>query len=120
MSQSIEVKGGKKFERDVAEKTARWCIPRIHINEYSFNLVLSIRVLNDCYGHCTELRNNVKNTYNIVIANNQSLRDFVMTIIHEMIHVRQYLEGKWVDDGERECTEFETFLTDEIWKEDIL
>ena len=37
-----------------------------------------------------------------------------------MIHVRQYLEDVWVDDGERECTEFEKFLTDELWKENII
>jgi hypothetical protein len=37
-----------------------------------------------------------------------------------MIHVRQYLEGEWVADGERECTEYEMFLTDELWKDGII
>ena len=43
-----------------------------------------------------------------------------MTIIHEMIHIKQYVRNKWSGDGEKEAWNTQERLTDELWKEDIL
>ena len=53
---SIRVRGGKLHQREIAEKTVKWCIPRIRINDYDFYLSVNISNLNDCYGHCSEGR----------------------------------------------------------------
>ena len=115
---SIQIKGGRKFERDIAEKTVAWSIKDLYISRYNFNLHINIKHINDCCGYCKE--GNSPRTYIIDIANNQTLRDFVMTIIHELIHVRQYLTGEWEGDGETEAWELQEDLTDAIWKENII
>jgi len=43
-----------------------------------------------------------------------------MTIVHEMIHVKQYVRNEWTGDGEQEAEKLEDELTDELWKENIL
>ena len=59
-------------------------------------------------------------TYVIEVSIDQSLRDFVATIVHEMVHVKQWTTGKWRGDGEREAYRLQYKLTDRLWKDDIL
>jgi len=54
------------------------------------------------------------------VEQTQKLRDFIMTIVHEMIHLKQYITNEWEGDGEEEAIELESKLTDELWKEGIL
>ena len=55
-----------------------------------------------------------------MIATNQTLRNFVMTVVHEMIHVKQYARGEWMIDGEPEAWGSQEILADELWKGDVL
>ena len=51
----------------------------------------------------------------------QPLRDFVATIVHEMIHVAQWEKNEWYEtDGEKECEDLQYKLTDELWRKNIL
>ena len=50
------------------------------------------------------------------IAVDQSLRDFIATIMHEMIHIKQWELDDWEDDGEKEAELLQYELTDEYWK----
>jgi len=68
-------------------------------------------------GTCVD---NDEGGYNIEINVNQSLRDFVATIVHEMVHVKQYVTGKWKGTGEQEASNPQYKLTDKLWKENIL
>ena len=101
-----------KYERQIIEATVKWC------GEYLFldNVSISIRIKNydDCWGSCVE--GEVKKSYRITVANNQSLRDFVATVVHEMIHVKQWETGKWHGDGEEECDKRQYNITDKLWK----
>ena len=71
-----------------------------------------------CYGMCEE--GTVPNTYIIHVARDQTLRDWVATLVHEMIHVNQWETGEWTGDGEKECTDLQYKITDLLWKEGVL
>ena len=77
------------------------------------------KIEDNTYGYCEET-NHKNRLYNIAISNDQSIRNFVMTIIHEMIHVKQYVRNEWVGDGEKEAWNTQERLTDELWRDDIL
>jgi len=117
----INVKGGKKFERNIAEKTIAWCIKRLEMSRIrTLEIYVSIEsVPDDCYGYC-ENRDKINRSFKIALTNKQNLRYFVMTLVHEMIHVKQYVRNSWFGDGEPEAYDLQEELTDEIWKENIL
>ena len=57
---------------------------------------------------------------NLKIANNQSIRDFVATIAHEMVHINQYITGEWEGDGEKEAEDNQYVIADKVWQEGIV
>ena len=82
------------------------------------HIAISIRrKYKDCWGTCSETS---IGKYKIMVVANQSLRDFVATIVHEMVHVKQWETQKWTGDGEREAERLQYKLTDELWQEDVL
>ena len=97
-----------------------WCIKRLGLSRMrKLKIHIKIRPCRDyCAGYCEE--GNTDRSYVITIDNNQSLRDFVMTIVHEMVHVKQWVRNEWTGDGESEAWELQEKLTDELWKENII
>ena len=72
----------------------------------------------DCYGMCVE--GVVPHTYIIHVARDQTLRDWVATLVHEMVHVNQWETGEWTGDGEKEAERLQYEITDQLWKEGVL
>ena len=72
----------------------------------------------DCWGMAWEQEK--PNSYCITIAVDQSLRDFLATCVHEMIHVKQWATGDYWGDGEREANRKQYRLADRIWRSNIL
>ena len=120
MTKVVAILGGTSFEQDVARKTVAWSIKRLGLGRLRIlKVYVSIKtVIGDYTGCCEE--GDSKRSYIITISDDQGLRDFVMTVIHEMIHVKQYVRNKWVGDGEAEAERLQELLTDELWKENIL
>jgi hypothetical protein len=48
------------------------------------------------------------------------LRDFLATLMHELVHVLQWERGEWEDDGEKEAEDKQYELADEFWKEGLI
>ncbi len=118
VKQSIRVKGGLQHERDMTRIVVSWCINHFKLDVHNTDINVSLKPrLTDCYGTCVD---NDEGGYDIEICFNQSLRDFVATIVHEMVHVKQYVTGKCKGGGEREANKLQDNLTDRIWKENIL
>ena len=111
------VKGGLQHERDMTRLVVSWCINHFNLDVHTTNIDVTLDVITDCFGTCVD---NDEGGYDITISINQSLRNFIATITHEMIHVKQYVTGEWQGDGEKECEELQYVLADKIWKEDIL
>ena len=113
----IRVSSGRKYERELIEKTIKWCMKKFRLSNINITVRLDAKY-KDCWGSCVE--GSKKNSYIITVVSKQNTRDFVATIVHEMVHVKQYYTGKWKGDGEREAEKLQYKLADKIWKENIL
>ncbi len=135
----IHVTGSTKDKRALAQKTVAWSIKKLGLNRMSS---LSIDVIlrkmkKDEYGYCNIIESN--RSFIIDVNKNVSLKDFVSTIIHEMVHVKQFARNemsaygmrwktktvsentKYVDlPWEKEAYKLEAKLIELIWKENIL
>ena len=135
----IHVKGSTKDKRALAEKTVAWSIKKLGLNRMSslsIDVVLR-KMKKDEYGYCNIIESN--RSFIIDINKNISLKDFVSTIIHEMVHVKQFARNemsaygmrwktktvsentKYIDlPWEKEAYKLEAKLIELIWKENIL
>lgn len=113
----VKITGGKKHERRIVDKVIVWCF-----KHYKIKTNINVRIGKfkdyDCWGTCSE--EDEKDKYIITIANDQNIRDFVATVVHEMIHIKQFVTGKCRGDGENECDRLQYKLTDKLWKENII
>lgn len=116
----VRIQGGKAHQRDYAQKTVAWCLKRLKLDTLrTLDLDVRLKPLDDCCGWCKP-QGESNRAFQIVIGTNQTLRNFVMTVVHEMIHVKQYARGEWLMDGEPEAWGTQEILTDELWKGDVL
>jgi predicted metallopeptidase len=117
VKQGIRVKGGLPHERDMTRIVVSWCMNHFNLDVDKTSINVLLWPVPDCNGTCVD---NDEGGYDIEINFNQSLRDFIATIVHEMVHVKQYVTGKCKGGGEREANKLQYKLTDKIWKENIL
>ena len=113
----VKITGGKKHERRIVDKVILWCF-----KYYKIKTNINVRIGKfkdyDCWGTCEETDGS--NKYVITVANDQNIRDFVATVIHEMIHIKQFVTGNCRGDGENECDRLQYKLTDKLWKGNII
>ena len=117
--------GGGISSVEHARQIIKLGVEKIAINYAAINNFSLIRDIGEVVGLqsvvvCIDVRRRDEGGYDIEINFNQSLRDFVATIVHEMVHVKQYATGKWKGTGEREASNLQYKLTDKLWKENIL
>ena len=103
MRHTLTVTGGTKNDREIAEKAIRWALSGPILISTTPDLSIKVKicqyVTHQCWGSVVE--NNEENTaFSMTIANNQGLRDYIATIMHEMIHVNQYVTQQWDRDWE--------------------
>ena len=116
----MSIQGGKAHQRAFVESIASWCLKRLKLDTLrTLELDIRLRVLDDCCGWCKP-KGESNRSFQLVIGTNQTLRNFVMTVVHEMIHVKQYARGEWLIDGEPEAWGSQEILADELWKGDVL
>ena len=113
----ILVRGGLQHERHMTRSVIIWCMDHFNLDVHTTKIDVTLEVMTDCNGTCVD---NDEGGYDITISINQTLRDFVATIVHEMVHLKQYVTGEWQGNGEKECDELQYVLADKIWNEGIL
>ena len=74
---------------------------------------IMIKDIEGCWGLCEQ----IGSRYKITVSPNQTIRDFTATIMHELVHVKQWETGDWQGTGERECKKLEYKLADQAWSE---
>lgn len=87
----INVVGGKSKEREIVTSTVEWCLhklmPRIR------NIEIDVTIKNsDAYGYC--LMGDTNREFEMEICKGMSLYELIGTVVHEMIHVKQYARGE--------------------------
>ena len=82
--------GSTKDKRAIAEKTVLWSIEKLGLKRMtSLNIDVNLKKLKEGeFGFC-EIQDDNKN-FTIEVNKNVSIKDFVSTIIHEMVHVKQF------------------------------
>jgi len=107
------------LHRQVVEVATDWFLDKYHMQNPDKTIKIDLtdyKMLN-CWG---ESYKQDEDFYVISVATDQYLRDFVATLMHELVHVWQWERGEWEDDGEREAEDKQYELTDEFWKEGLI
>jgi len=115
----VKVRGGNRMLREIAANAVRWMHDRgfVETNELNVNVKICKYNSHQCWGSVERAG---FNAFDLTIASNQSLRDFIATVMHEMVHVNQYVTGQWEGDGEAEADEREYRLADDFWGEGLV
>jgi hypothetical protein len=93
----IEVTGGNKFQREIAEKVVYEMISALMPRVRTLDINIEIKKFTgDTVGWC--LMGDTHKEFEIEVSKDLSLKDFVTTICHEMVHVKQYYRKEM--DGE--------------------
>lgn len=112
------------FHRHMVKNVVEWCfkkgivVPNHGID--SIKIEICTHDKHDCCGSCTprgERHGLPPSKYDITLASDQSFRDIVATIVHEMVHVNQWVTGEWEEDGEKEAERLQYKYADMFWKE---
>ena len=139
----VRVTGGSKFQREIVYKVIEWTIKRLKlVRMSSLYIYVVLKKLRGVDGYCS-MEDDTRRMFTIEIHKNLKLRQLIMTLIHEMVHVKQFARNemddfpingrqRWksgsvpesinYDDmpWEKEATRLQKKLTDEFWREDQL
>lgn len=109
------------LHRQVVEVATDWFLDKFNIQnpEKTIKINLTDYKMLKCWGESYKEEGN-DNCFVVSIATDQYLRDFVATLMHELVHVLQWERGEWEDDGEQEAEDKQYELTDEFWKEGLI
>lgn len=136
----VNAEGGNRFQRNIAEKVVGemidYLMPRLRTLDISV-IIKKMPKNEDAIGWCNMLDTNRE--FEIEVSKDLSLRDFVTTICHEMVHVKQYARNEMTDTGmrwkskrvpektkyydlpwEKEAYRMQDKLAEHVWKMDIL
>ena len=134
----VEVTGGKKYQRDIAQKVVYAMIDTLMPRMRTLDIEVKIRKISgDAVGYC--MQEDTNRMFTIDVQKDLSLRDFITTICHQMVHVKQYARNemdcygrKWktkvISDKvgyydlpwEKEAYRLQDKLAQEVWDADIL
>jgi len=88
----IEVRGGTEFQKDIAHKVTSHLVRKFFPRHKTLMIEINIKNLKgEASGWCLA---DDSRTFEIEVEKKQQLRDFIETICHEMVHVRQYVRNE--------------------------
>ena len=93
----VEVTGGNRTQRQVAENVVYYMIKKLMPRLRNIEIEVKLKKLtdDDAVGYCMMLDH--RRDYLIEVSKDLTIKDFVMTLCHEMVHVKQYVR-KEMDD----------------------
>jgi len=112
MGTHVKINGGSKHQREIAKAVVLFCLGEFRMRKMPF-IDVKITSLDGYWGYCT-------GSQKIGVEKNQTIRNFVATIVHEMVHAKQYFTGEWRGTGEMEARQLQYKITDKIWKKGLI
>ena len=91
----IEVNGGRKVERELADRIISWCVFKLLPRHSTLEITLNFEELEKAFGYCLE--GDTNSEFELSISKSLPVEDLVATICHEMIHVKQYARNEMSD-----------------------
>ena len=87
----LNITGGRKKQRQVVEHVVKWSIKKLNLHRIrTLNLTFSIRSLKSLYGQLEQL-DDKRREFSVVLDKNVDTKDLIRTVIHEMVHIKQYI-----------------------------
>ena len=139
----VRVTGGTKYQREVASKVVYWTAKKLGIHRMRTLYIQTVlSKIKNADGYCS-MEDDEKRTFTIEVDKTLKLRQLIMTLIHEMVHVKQFARNEMVDyptngryrwksktvpqnisyeemPWEREASRLQEKLTDEFWREELI
>lgn len=89
----VSVKGGTKYQREITEKIVHMMIKELMPKMRTLDIeVQLVKMGGDEVGFC--MMGDHNRHYEIEVDSKQGLNDFVTTICHEMVHLKQYARNE--------------------------
>jgi hypothetical protein len=96
MANEVYFRGGKAKERELAALVVDWCIKEMMPRIRTLDISLEFDGKIEAYGYC--MNEDFKGReFTLTIKKGLSFYDLVSTIVHEMIHVKQYAKKELRD-----------------------
>jgi len=93
----IDVRGGTKFQKEVAFKVVSQMISELMPRMRTLEISVRIRKFSDdAIGYC--MMEDTNRQFEIEVSKDLSLKDFVTALCHEMVHAKQYARNEMSDD----------------------
>lgn len=93
---SVEVTGGKKQERELIDSLANFCVKKLMPRKKNLDIEIFIRrnfeTKTGLLGGVVDTQDT--NTFEMEICHTMSFRKKLLTIAHEMVHVKQFTRGE--------------------------
>jgi len=96
----ICLEGGTKTQRNITDQAARFIIGELVPRKKNLDLDICIHSMKGLYGLCEHIGTN---EYVISIHSRQNLYEYVTTLGHELVHMKQYLRRELSSDCRRMC-----------------
>ena len=97
----LTIKGGTKLQRalitEAAELMCKKYFSRYKTLSLEFTVSKKLAAKEGCEGLCFALENTRPRSFEVNIDGNLSISDFIKTIFHELVHVKQYVTSELVD-----------------------
>ena len=110
----LDISGGYEYQRKLIRRCVDYFVLTHMGYPVKFDLTIKLRSLKECYGYTEEV---AVDSYKIAIDKSLCIRDLVSTMMHELVHVKQYNTRTWLGDGEQEACDLQFILADKMWKD---
>jgi hypothetical protein len=95
----IDAFGGTRYRRKLAEAVCHFCIsqmlPRIRTMDIMIDLMPTDEFEEGIKGYCFALGSR---EFKMEICNNQTEDEFIKSICHEMVHIKQFIREEFVEE----------------------
>jgi hypothetical protein len=113
---SYEIVGANKTERYISECCLKWCIAKFPLNR----IKIKVRFANIKSAHGW-VEQEGKREFVITISKDyEYLSELTSTILHELIHVKQWVTKEYDGDGEDEADEKAREISNLLWKANLI
>lgn len=91
----LQVRGGNAKQKKLARDIVKFSMDYLKLNRFNLEIHLKLGRVKDADGYCVWEDDNIRpREFTIECRANQKKEDFMTTIMHEMVHVKQYARGE--------------------------
>ena len=89
----VDTIGGNKKQRELVNDVAYWCVNKLMPRMKKLDIEIQINNLKDnAVGYCMMQDDN--RTYEIEVDKKLDIEEMIVTVCHEMVHVKQYARNE--------------------------